>query len=139
MGGGMKPAPLAPGMHFILPFIEKATDFETRARHKNFRSSTASRGECPPPDSISRHCRPAYTCGLAWPLPRTDLQQVNIDLRVLHEPDQYKLPSIYQELGVDYDERVLPSIANEVLKAVVVSDAPDDSTGIVNSHCPSNH
>ena len=45
MGGGMKPAPLAPGMHFILPFIEKATDFETRARHKNFRSSTASRGE----------------------------------------------------------------------------------------------
>jgi len=98
MGGGMKAAPLPPGMHFIVPFIEKATDFETRARHKNFRSSTASR----------------------------DLQQVNIDLRVLHEPDQYALPQIYQELGVDYDERVLPSIANEVLKAVVARYKADE-------------
>ena len=32
-------------------------------------------------------------------------------------PDQ--LPNIYTTLGVDYDERVLPSITNEVLKAVV--------------------
>ncbi|KAJ7302625.1 hypothetical protein JRQ81_000019, partial [Phrynocephalus forsythii] len=29
------------------------------------------------------------------------------------------LPSIFKTLGVDYDERVLPSIGNEVLKAVV--------------------
>merc|ERR1719219_3061990 len=30
-----------------------------------------------------------------------------------------RLPQIYQELGIDYDERVLPSIANEILKSVV--------------------
>ena len=44
---------------------------------------------------------------------------VNISLRVLSRPDTVFLPSIYQELGTDYDERVLPSIVNEVLKSVV--------------------
>jgi hypothetical protein len=60
---------------------------------------------------------------------------------VLSRPDNDKLPTIYkarskprrllvllaltplpgllQRLGVDYDERVLPSIGNEVLKATV--------------------
>ncbi|XP_040357762.1 protein l(2)37Cc isoform X1 [Ixodes scapularis] len=32
---------------------------------------------------------------------------------------QEQLPRMYTTLGVDYDERVLPSITNEVLKAVV--------------------
>jgi prohibitin 2 len=44
---------------------------------------------------------------------------VNIALRVLSRPAQSKLPHIYQTLGLDYDERVLPSICNEVLKSVV--------------------
>ena len=44
---------------------------------------------------------------------------VNIALRVLSRPSQSKLPHIYQTLGLDYDERVLPSICNEVLKSVV--------------------
>ena len=39
---------------------------------------------------------------------------VNIGLRVLARPDQTMLPKIYQQLGRDYDERVLPSIINEV-------------------------
>jgi prohibitin 2 len=48
-----------------------------------------------------------------------DLQMVNIALRVLSRPEQTKLPQMYQQLGLDYDERVLPSICNEVLKSVV--------------------
>ena len=44
----------------------------------------------------------------------SDLQMVNIGLRVLARPDQTMLPKIYQQLGRDYDERVLPSIINEV-------------------------
>jgi len=32
-----------------------------------------------------------------------------------------ELPKIYKTLGIDYDDRVLPSIVNEVMKAVVVS------------------
>lgn len=44
---------------------------------------------------------------------------VSITLRVLSRPDVEHLPRIYQSLGLDYDERVLPSIGNEVLKAIV--------------------
>lgn len=44
---------------------------------------------------------------------------VSLTLRVLHKPDVKRLPTIYQSLGLDYDDRVLPSIGNEVLKAVV--------------------
>lgn len=44
---------------------------------------------------------------------------VNITCRVLSRPNQTALPTIYRELGKDYDERVLPSIVNEVLKSVV--------------------
>ena len=44
---------------------------------------------------------------------------LNISLRVLARPNADKLPHIYKTLGLDYDERVLPSICNEVLKSVV--------------------
>ena len=39
---------------------------------------------------------------------------VNISLRVLARPDQSKLPDVYRQLGTDFDDRVLPSICNEV-------------------------
>ena len=42
---------------------------------------------------------------------------VNITVRVLSRPRQEELSTIYKELGTDFDERVLPSIVNEVLKA----------------------
>lgn len=48
-----------------------------------------------------------------------DMQTVSLSLRVLHRPQIDQLPSIYSKLGKDYEERVLPSIGNEVLKAVV--------------------
>ena len=44
---------------------------------------------------------------------------VNITCRVLSRPSIDALPQIYRTLGSDYDERVLPSIVNEVLKSVV--------------------
>lgn len=44
---------------------------------------------------------------------------MNITLRILFRPLPDQLPRIYTILGVDYDERVLPSITAEVLKAVV--------------------
>lgn len=47
------------------------------------------------------------------------MQVVSISLRVLSKPDVNNLPTIYRRLGLDYDERVLPSIGNEVLKATV--------------------
>lgn len=44
---------------------------------------------------------------------------VSLSLRVMSRPDVTHLSTIYRSLGLDYDERVLPSIGNEVLKATV--------------------
>lgn len=55
-----------------------------------------------------------------------DLQNVHITLRILFRPKVELLPQIYSNLGVDYDEKVLPSITTEVLKSVVAQfDASD--------------
>jgi len=48
-----------------------------------------------------------------------DMQKVNIRLRVLYRPEAEKLPEIYRTYGQDYDERILPSVSNEALKAVI--------------------
>ncbi|CAG9331625.1 unnamed protein product [Blepharisma stoltei] len=48
-----------------------------------------------------------------------DLQMANVSLRVLSRPNVEALPAVYRTLGKDYDERVLPSIVNEILKSVV--------------------
>ena len=50
-----------------------------------------------------------------------DLQNVDITLRILFRPDEKSLPWIFTHVGVDFDEKILPSITNEVLKGVVVS------------------
>jgi len=44
---------------------------------------------------------------------------VTLTLRVLSRPEISRVSQIYRSLGLDYDERVLPSIGNEVLKATV--------------------
>lgn len=54
---------------------------------------------------------------LTSPTGSKDLQMVNIGLRVLYRPIIPDLPNMYRQLGRDYDERVLPSICNEVSKA----------------------
>lgn len=56
-----------------------------------------------------------------------DLQTVNISLRVLSRPQEEHLSEIYSTLGADFDDRVLPSIGNEVLKAVVVRNIVKDT------------
>lgn len=48
-----------------------------------------------------------------------DMQTVTIHCRMLYRPVVEGLPEIHKTLGPDYDERVLPSIANEVLKATI--------------------
>lgn len=48
-----------------------------------------------------------------------DLQMVNVRLRVLFRPIVEHLPELFRTFGMDYDERILPSVSNEILKAVV--------------------
>ncbi|KAK5170136.1 Prohibitin-1, subunit of the prohibitin complex (Phb1p-Phb2p) [Saxophila tyrrhenica] len=79
------------GTHFLVPWLQKAITFDVRTKPRNISTTTGSK----------------------------DLQMVSLTLRVLHRPEVGMLPKIYQNLGQDYDERVLPSIGNEVLKAIV--------------------
>ena len=79
------------GTHFKVPWFETPITYDVRAKPRNVASLTGTK----------------------------DLQMVNITCRVLSRPRVDALPSIYRTLGTDYDERVLPSIVNEVLKSVV--------------------
>ncbi|CAO1627332.1 unnamed protein product [Parajaminaea phylloscopi] len=88
---GVKPEIYNEGTHFMLPWFERPIDYDVRAKPRSIASLTGTK----------------------------DLQMVNITCRVLSRPNVDSLPTIYRELGVDYDERVLPSIVNEVLKSVV--------------------
>jgi len=88
---GIQQEVVGEGTHFMIPWVQTPIIFDIRARPKNVPTITGSK----------------------------DLQNVNITLRVLYRPLPSALPNIYTTLGQDYDDRVLPSITNEVLKAVV--------------------
>jgi len=88
---GILPAVSGEGTHFMIPWVQRPIIYDIRARPKNVPTITGSK----------------------------DLQNVNITLRILFRPVPDQLPNIYTTLGVDYEDRVLPSITNEVLKAVV--------------------
>ena len=88
---GIKDQTVDPGTHFLIPFIERPIIYDIRKRPRNIHSLTGSK----------------------------DLQMVNLNLRVLTRPRVTSLPQMYEKLGLDYDDRVLPSIVNEVCKMVV--------------------
>lgn len=88
---GIKELVVGEGTHFIIPWVQRPILFDIRSQPRNVPVVTGSK----------------------------DLQNVNITLRILFRPKPDQLPKIYTILGVDYDERVLPSITTEVLKAVV--------------------
>jgi prohibitin 1 len=47
------------------------------------------------------------------------MQTVELSLRILYRPREDQLREILDNIGLDYDDRVIPSIGNEVLKSVV--------------------
>jgi len=89
--GGVQKEIYNEGTHLKIPWFETPITYDVRAKPRNVASLTGTK----------------------------DLQMVNITCRVLSRPAVNALPTIYRTLGTDYDERVLPSIVNEVLKSVV--------------------
>jgi len=89
--GGIQEDIMSEGLHFRLPWFQYPIIYDIRSRPRKIASPTGSK----------------------------DLQMVNIGLRVLSRPDMLAIPSMHRELGTDFDEKVLPSICNEVLKSVV--------------------
>jgi len=89
--GGIESKVRAEGTHFRIPILQKPIILDVRTQPRTINTETGSR----------------------------DLQNVHLSLRVLARPSVPKLPQIYQKLGSDFLERVLPSLCNEVLKQVV--------------------
>lgn len=88
---GIKPQTILEGTHFLIPGIQRAFIMDVRTQPRTISAVTGTK----------------------------DLQTVNLSLRVLTRPREDRLADVYSKLGMDYSERVLPSICNEVLKAVV--------------------
>jgi len=88
---GVKDKVAGEGTHFLIPGIQRPIMFDIRSTPRVVTTITGSK----------------------------DLQNVSITLRILHRPEPSQLPKIYLNIGQDYAERVLPSITNEILKAVV--------------------
>jgi len=88
---GIRETVIGEGTHVLWPFLEWPIVYDIRTRPRNIQSLTGTR----------------------------DLQMVNINVRVLSRPESKKLPFIYRRLGMDFDDRVLPSIVNEVCKQVI--------------------
>lgn len=88
---GVKDKVYPEGTHIMIPWFERPVIYDVRARPHLVESTSGSR----------------------------DLQMVKIGLRVLTRPVPDQLPTIYRTLGENFNERVLPSIIHETLKAVV--------------------
>lgn len=88
---GVKNVVVGEGTHFFIPWVQRPIIYDAKTRPRNVPVITGSK----------------------------DLQSVNITLRILFRPMSEELPKIYTTLGIDYEDRVLPSITTEVLKAVV--------------------
>ncbi|EGD75383.1 prohibitin-2 [Salpingoeca rosetta] len=88
---GVTDSVLGEGVHFRIPWLQRPIIYDIRAKAKRITSLTGTK----------------------------DLQMVNVTLRVLCRPQINQLPSIYRNLGTDMDDRVLPSIMNEVLKSEI--------------------
>jgi regulator of protease activity HflC (stomatin/prohibitin superfamily) len=102
---GVVPSAYLPGTYLMFPWLQEPTVIDVKARPKFEKAVTATK----------------------------DLQSVNIGVRILHRPlltgdkgrngetmnNDKTLTELYRKFGVQYDERILPSIMNEVMKTTV--------------------
>lgn len=88
---GLREKSYTEGTIWVWPWLEQAIDYDIRMRPTAIPSLTGSK----------------------------DMQMVNITLRVLFGPDPENLSTLYRKLDTNFDERVLPSLVNEVSKSIV--------------------
>jgi prohibitin 1 len=91
MFGGVKDKTYGEGTHFMVPYFMRPHLYNIKLRPKLIQTTTGTK----------------------------DIQTVTIHVRLLYKPDVEKLSQVHKQLGPDYDERVLPSVGNEVLKSIV--------------------
>lgn len=80
---------MTPGFHFKLPFIQKAIKFDVKTQKYEADATAAS----------------------------SDLQTVNAKLAINYHLLPESIPLIYKEIGLDYSNRIIQPLEQEVVKA----------------------
>ena len=88
--GQVVSGPLEPGLHLRLPLIEKITDVEVREKKMDMDTSASSQ----------------------------DLQTVQSKVAVNFRPEPESVDSLYDEVGLEYESRILNPAVEETVKAV---------------------
>lgn len=89
--GGVSDRKYGEGTHFMVPWLQTPTIYSVRTRPKDIQTTTGTK----------------------------DMQQITLWVRLLFKPRPDKLPFIHSSLGAQYDNHVLPSVGQEVMKSVV--------------------
>jgi prohibitin 1 len=89
--GGISERMYNEGTHIKIPWFQTPSIYTIRTRAKDIQTTTGTK----------------------------DLQNVTIWIRLLYKPHRERLFQIHKTLGSSYDERVLPSVGNEVMKSVI--------------------
>ncbi len=102
--GGISNVVKGEGTHFKIPWLHRPYVYNVRSTPRSIKSLTGSRGIFR--DGLLRLLVPCFVVDKRR-LTRSlsDLQMVDINLRVIYRPMVEKLPDMYRTLGLDYDER----------------------------------
>ena len=79
------------GLHILIPWVEVPINFRTKLKYHDVTAAT----------------------------PNRDLQLITLKAQVVFKPDKTRLHTIYEQLGMNYDKKVLNTIVSEVVRSVV--------------------
>ena len=96
--GGIKEKSFDKGIHFRIPLMQRIIRYDTRITPYDYSTFTGSK----------------------------DLQRVHIKIKIFFRPDPEYIQTIHLDLNKDYASKVLPSVGNEVLKAVIAQYDADE-------------
>ncbi len=100
-GGGLRPDPLTPGLHWVIPFAERVERYSIR--NQTYTMSVApSEGQVQGDDSIQVRTK--------------DGQQVDIDATVIYAIDQTKAVSLYKTWGNGYEDGLVRPSSRGIIR-----------------------
>ena len=100
-GGGIRPQPLAAGLHWVIPFAERVERYSIRNQAYTM-SIVTGEGQVPGDDSIQVRTK--------------DGQQVDIDATVIYAIDQSKAVTLYKTWGNGYQDGLVRPSARGIIR-----------------------
>ena len=95
---GAATASMRPGVHMVMPGIEDVELMEVRTQREDTKATAASR----------------------------DLQMVTTDLALNFRVDQSKAHELYDQVGIDYNSRIIDPVVQEAIKVVTAQFTAED-------------